>query len=144
MDKPEVRLRRPLYLTITPLLNHNGSLDQVSLTLGTHVFRLYSTDPVVHASKHSGLGQMWVELQHFLQQRNSPNPFIYCEEEQELRCEESDAHPINLDETATGDGVTSGGYADVHSAPYAYDHGAEAKRDDPKRTPLRCFPHPFK
>ncbi len=37
---------------------------------------VHATDPVVHASKHSGLGrmrehsglgQMWVELQHFLQ-----------------------------------------------------------------------------
>ena len=133
MDKPEVRLSSPLYGTILPLLSHNESLHHVSLALGTHVFRLCSsTDPGVYASNPSGLGQMWVELQHFLQQNTSRNPFIYCEEEQDLRCDERHEHPKHLDEKATGDSVTFGGYVEVHSAPYAYDQGAEAKRGDPK------------
>ena len=79
---------------------------------------------------------MWMELQHFLQQSTSHNPFIYCEEEQALWCEESDEHPRHLDEKATGGGVTFGGYIEVQSAPYAYDQGAEAKRDDSKSAPL--------
>ena len=139
-----MRLRRPLYRIITPLLSHNESLYHVSLELGTHIFRLCSsTDPVVHASEHSGLGQMWVELQHFLQQNTSHNSFIYCEEEQDLWCDESDEHPRHLDEKATGSGVTFGGYVEVDSAPYAYDQGAEAKRGDPKSAPLLWFCHPL-
>ena len=86
---------------------------------------------------------MWVELQHFLQQNSSPNPFIYCEEEQELWCDERDEHPRHLDEEAAGDGVTFGGYVEMQSAPYAYDNGAEAKRDDPKCPPLLWFSHPL-
>ena len=122
MDKPEGRLRRLLYGTTLPLLSRNESLHHVRLALGTHIFRLCSsTDPIVQASKPSGLGQMWVELQHFLQQNTSLNPFIYCKIEEELRCDESDEHPRHLDEKATGDGVTFGGYVEVHSAPYAYD-----------------------
>ena len=110
------------------------------LALGTHVSRLCSsTDPVVHASKHSGLDQMRVELPHFLQQYTSLNPFIYCEVEQDLRCEESEEHPRHLVEKATGGGVTSDGYVEVHSAPYAYNHGTEAKRDDPKSVPPLWF-----
>src|SRR5258706_2632903 len=67
MDKSEVRLRRPLYGIITPLLSHNGSLYHISLALGTHILRLCSSmDPIIHASKQSGLGQLWLELQHFL------------------------------------------------------------------------------
>ena len=98
------------------------------LALGTHVFRLCSsTDPVVHASKYSGFGQMWVELQHFFQQNTSRNSFVYCKVEQELRCDESGEHPRHLDEEATGDGVTFGGYVEVQGAPYAYDQGAETK-----------------
>ena len=141
MDKPKVRLRR---LIITPLLNHNESVHHMRSALCTHVFRLCSsTDPVVHGSKHAGLGQMWVELEHFLQQNTSRNPFIYCEEEQELRCDESDEHPRHLDEKATGGGVTFGGYVKVQGAPYAYDQGAGAKRDNPKSTALLWFPHPL-
>ena len=124
MDKPEVRLRGLLYGIITPLLRHNESVHHVSLALGTHVCSF--TDPVIHASKHSGLGQVWVELQHFLQQITNRNPFINCEVEQAFRCEESKDHPRHLEENATGDGVTSGGYVKVQSAPYAYDQGAEA------------------
>jgi len=82
MNKPEVRLRRLLNRTITLLLGQNESLYHVSLVLGTHAFRLRSSpDPVVHASKHSGLGQMWVELQRFLQQSLSRQLFNYCEVE---------------------------------------------------------------
>ena len=143
MDKSKVRLWCLLYGIITPLLSHNGSLNHVSLALGTHIFRLgSSTDPVVHASKHSGLNQMWVEFLHFPQQNTSRNPFIYCEVEQELRCQESDEHPNYLDEKATGIGVTFGGYVKVQSAPYAYDQGAEAERDNPKSAPLLWFSHP--
>ena len=86
---------------------------------------------------------MWMELQHFLQQNANRNPFIYCEVEQDLRCDESDEHPRHLDEEAAGDGVTFSGYAKVHSTPYAYDQGTEAKRDDPKGTPLLWFCHPL-
>ena len=68
---------------------------------------------------------------------------MYCEEEQGLRCDESNDHPRHLDENATSDGVTSDGYVKVQSAPYAYDQGAEAKRDDPKSTPLLWFSHPL-
>ena len=136
MDTPEVRLRRLLYI-ITLLLNHNESLYQVRTVLGTHVFRLCaSTDPVVHSSKQSGLGQMWVEPVHFLQQLINLNPFMYCEVKQDLRCEESEDHPKPLGEKATGGGVTFGGYVEVQSAPYAYDQGAGAYREDPKSAPL--------
>ena len=64
---------------------------------------------------------MWVELQHFLQQNASHNSFMYCEVEQDFRCEESEEHPRHLEGNATGDGVTSGRYVKVQSAPYAYD-----------------------
>ena len=144
MDKPEVTLRRPLNGFITALLNQNESLYHVSLVLGTHAFRFCSsTDPVVHASKHSALGQTWAGLQYNLQQITSRNPFIYCEEEQDLRCEESDAHPRHLEENVTGEGVTSDGYVEVQSAPYAYDQGTEAKRDDPKSSSLVWLSHPL-
>ena len=83
-----------------------------------------------------------VELQYFLQQHASRNPFIYREVEQDLRCDESDEHPRHLDEKATGDGVTFGGYVEVQGAPYAYDQGAEAKRDDTISTPLLGFSSP--
>jgi len=36
----------------------------------------------------------------------------------------------------------SGGYAKVHSAPCAYDQGADAERDDPKSALLLWFSHP--
>ena len=115
-------------------------LYHVISALGTHVFRFCSsTDPVVHAGKLSGLDQMWVELLHFLQQYTGINPFIYCEEEQELRCEESDEHPRHLEEKTTGDSVTSFGYVEVQSAPYTYDQGAGAKRDNSKRAPPLWF-----
>ena len=137
MDTPEVRLTRLLFWIITLLLNHNESLYQVRTVLGTHVFRLCaSTDPVVHSSKQSGLGQMWVQLVHFLQQSINFNPFMYCEVKQDLRCEESEDHPKHLGEKATGGGVTFGGYVEVQSAPYTYDQGAEAYREDPKSAPL--------
>ena len=140
MDKPKVRLRRLPYGIITPLLNHNELLHRVRLESSTHISRLCSsTDPVVHASKHSRFGQIWVELQHSLQQKTSRNSFIYCEEEQELRCDESDEHPRQLDDNTTGGGVTFGVYAEVHSAPYAYDQGTEAKRGDPKGAPPFWF-----
>ena len=144
MDKTEVRLRRLLCdEVITLLLSHNELIDQGSSALGTHVVRLCSsTDPVPHASKQSGLGQMWMELQDFLQQNSCSNSFIYCEVEQELWCEESEDHPRNLEEKATGGGVTSGWYVKVQSAPYAYDQGAETKEDDPESAPLLWFFHP--
>ena len=111
MDKAEVWLRRQLYDVITLLLNHNELLYHVCLALGTHIFRpRSSTDPLIHASKHSGLSQMWVEPQHFLQQNASRNHFVYCKVEQELRCEESDEHPRHLEEKATSGGVTLDGY----------------------------------
>ena len=114
MDKAELWLRPPLNEFITLLLGKNKLLYHVRLALGTHVFRLCSsTDPVVHASKHSGLGQMWVEVQRFLQQNASRNHFVYCKVEQELRCEESDEHPRHLVEKATGGGVSSDGYVKV-------------------------------
>jgi hypothetical protein len=87
-----------------------------------------------------GLARCGWNFQHFLQQNTSIDPFIYCEVEQDLRCEESDEHPRHLEEKATGGGVTSGGYVKVQSAPYAYDQGAEAERDDPKVP--RCFGSP--
>ena len=132
-----MRFRRLLYGIITILLSHSESQYRVSLALGTHVIPLCS-------SKHSGLGQMWVEAQHFLQQRLSLNPFSYCEEEQDLREEESGEHGIHLEDSAKADGAASGGYVEVQSAPYAYDQGAEAKRDDSKSTPLLWFSHPMK
>ena len=70
---------------------------------------------------------MWVELQDFLQQYAGLDPFMYCEVKQDLRCEESDEHPRQLEEKATGFGVTPDRYVEVQSAPYAYDQGAEAK-----------------
>jgi hypothetical protein len=144
MDKTEVRLRLPLYEIITLLLSHSELLDHVSLALRAHVFRLCSSaDVVIHVSKRSGpLGQMWVELQDFLQQSTSTNPFIYCEVEQKLRCEESDDHPRHLEDKATGGGVTSGRYVKVQSAPYAYDQGGEAEGENPKRGPLLVWSYP--
>ena len=85
---------------------------------------------------------MWVVLEHLLQQKTSPDPFIYCEVEQDLWCEESKDHPKHLKENATGGGVTSGGDVKVQSAPYAYDEGAEAEGENPKRGPLLVFPYP--
>ena len=73
---------------------------------------------------------------HFLQQLINLNPFMYCEVKQDLRCEESKYHPRYLDEKATGSGVTFGGYVEVQSAPYAYDQGTEAYREDPESAPL--------
>ena len=152
MDKAEVWvLARLLYGVIALLLSHNELL-YVILALGTHI--LSSTDPVVHASKssadpfvhareHTGLGQTWVETQYFLQKNTSSDSFGYREIEQELRCEESEDHPRQLEEKATGAGVTSDGYIEVQSAPYAYDQGAEAKRDDPNGAPLLWFCHPY-
>ena len=136
MDKTEMRLRRLLYEVITFLLSHNKLLDHV-MEMGAHLCRpCSSTDIAIHAGEHTGLGQTWVELQHFFQQNTSTDPFIYCEEEEELRGEESNEHPRYLKEKATGSGVTFTGYVEVQSAPYAYDQGTEAKRDDPKSAPL--------
>jgi hypothetical protein len=143
MDKPEVRLRRPLYGIII-LLNRNELLNHVNLGLCTHVFRLCSsTDIVIHALKYSGrLAQTWVGLQDCLQQNTSTNPFIYCEIEQDLWCEESDDHPSHLEEKTTGGGLTFGRYVKVQSAPYTYDQGGKAKGNNPKGAPLVWFSHP--
>jgi len=139
MDKAEMRLRSLLYEMITPLLNHNELLDHAR-ALGAHTCRLCSSMNI--AIKHSGLGQMWVELQHFLQQSTSTESLIYREVEQELRCEENKDHPKHLEEKATGGGVSSSGYVKVQSTPYAYEQGAEAKREDPESAPPSwlCFP----
>ena len=83
-------------------------------------------DPFVYASKNSGLGQIRVHLQHFRQQNAGIDPFICCEEDQELRYEESHEHPRHMEKKATGGGVTFDGYVKVQSTPYAYDRGAEA------------------
>jgi hypothetical protein len=96
----------------------------------------------MHASKHSGLGQTWVELQDFLQQNTSIDPIVYCEEEQVLRCEESNDHPRHLEEKLTGGGLTSGGYVKMKSAPHAYDQGGEAEGENPKRGPLLGLSYP--
>jgi hypothetical protein len=96
----------------------------------------------MQASKQSGLGQMWVGLQDFLQQNTSTNPFIYCEVKQELWCEESDDHPSHLEEKTTGGGLTFGRYVKVQSAPYTYDQGGKAKGNNPKGAPLVWFSHP--
>ena len=60
----------------------------------------------------------------------------------ELQCEESEGHPRHLEEEATGVGIMFDGYVKVYSAPYAYGQGTEAKRDDPKCSPLSWFSHP--
>ena len=86
---------------------------------------------------------MWVHLQHFLQQNTGVDPFICCEEDQELRYEENHEHPRHMEEKATGVGVTIDGYIKVQSTPYAYDRGAEAQREDPQSTPLLGFSHPL-
>jgi hypothetical protein len=141
MDKAKMRLRSwPYDGVMALLLSHNELIDYGSLTLGTHVYS--ATDPAVHTSKHSGLGQMWVDLQYSLYQNNSIYPFIYCEVEQELRCQESDEHPKQLEKKATCGGITFDGYIKVQSAPYAYDQGADAKQDDPESAPLLWFCHP--
>ncbi len=54
----------------------------------------------------------------------------------------SDEHPRKMKEKATGGGVSLDGYVKVQSAPYAYDHGAKAKGNDPKSAPLLRFCHP--
>ena len=41
-----------------------------------------------------------------------------------------------------GGSVLCGGYADVRNALYAYDRGAEADGEDPKRDPLLSFSNP--
>ena len=68
--------------------------------------------------------------------------FIYCEVEEEFGCEESDDHPNNLGEEATGGSAAFGGYAKVNSAPHRYDQRADAECDDPKRAPQLRFFHP--
>ena len=68
---------------------------------------------------------MWVDLQHFLQKNTGIDAFICCEEEQDLRFEESNEHPRHMVEKATGVGVTFDGYVKVQGAPYEYDRGAE-------------------
>ena len=140
MNKAEMRFRRLLYEVITLLLpGHNESFDHVR-TLGAHICRLCSFMGI--ASQHSGLGQTRMELQHFPQQSTSTDSFIYCEEEQELRCEESEEHPKHMEEKAPCLGVALGGNVEVQSAPYADDQGAEAKRDDPESAPQLWFFHP--
>ena len=39
-------------------------------------------------------------------------------------------------------GVLSGGYVEMQCAPYAYYHGAEAERENPKRGSLVRFSNP--
>jgi len=131
MDKAEIRLGR--------LPNHSESLDHVRV-LGAHICRLCSSRDI--AIKHTGLGQVWVELQYFLQQGTSTDSLIYCHEEQELRCEESNDHPKHMEEKATGGSVSSDRYAEVNGIPYAYNQGVEAKHDDPESAPPSwfCFP----
>ena len=77
-----------------------------------------------------------MERQYSLHQNISTESFIYCEEEQEFRGEESDERPGNVEEKPTDRGVTSGGYVKVQIIPCAYDQRAEAKRDNPESTPL--------
>ena len=126
----------------TRLLSHNELLDHVRAS-GAYRYPLYSSaDVLPYASKQSGPGQMWVDRQYFLHHNLNTDSFIYCEEEQDLRCEESGDHPIHLEEKATSIGVTSGGYVKVQSIPCAYDQGAEAKQDDPESAPLVWFWHP--
>ena len=43
---------------------------------------------------------------------------------------------IQLEEKATGSGITVSGYIEVQSLPYAYDQGAEAKPDDIESAPV--------
>ena len=85
---------------------------------------------------------MWVDCQGPLHQHSSINPLIYCQVEEDLWCEESDDHPRNLEEKPTGGSVTSGGYVEVQSAPYAYDNGGEADGEDSKRSPLLGLSNP--
>jgi len=68
--------------------------------------------------------------------------FNAIKQEQELRREESNEHPKHLEDKATCGAVTFGGNVEVQSAPYAYDHSTEAKRDDPESAPLFWFWHP--
>ena len=91
---------------------------------------------MIHASTHSGLGQIWVELPYSLQQSISTDSFIYCEEEEEFRGVESDERPRDVEEKPKFSGVTSGGYVKVQIIPCAYDQRAQAKRDDPESAPL--------
>ena len=91
---------------------------------------------MIHASKHSRLGQIFVEPQYPLHQNLSIDSFIYCEEEQKFRGEESDERPRNVEEKPTDRGATSGGYVKVQIVPCSYDQRAEAKRDDPESAPL--------
>ena len=41
-----------------------------------------------------------------------------------------------------GGSVTSGRYVEVQCAPYAYDHGADAERENPNSGPLVRFSNP--
>ena len=47
-----------------------------------------------------------------------------------------------MDENATGGGVTSDGYVEVQGAPYAYDQGAKAEGENPKRGSPVGFSYP--
>ena len=83
-----------------------------------------------------------MKFQGFVQQNTCISPFIYGKVEQDLRSEKSEEHPTNLEETATGSRVTPGGYIKVQCVPRAYDHGAEAERENTKCGPLVRFPNP--
>ena len=78
----------------------------------------------------------------FLQQNTSVNSFIYCKVEQGLWCEKSEEHPSDLEEKAMGGSVTSGRYVKVQCTPHAYDHGAEAERENTKCGSLCGFSDP--
>ena len=87
---------------------------------------------------------MWVELQYSLHQSTSTDSFIYCQEEYEFRGAESDERPGDLDEEATDNGITVGGYIKLQSIPCEYEQAAEAKQDDPKSAPeVWFFPPPL-
>ena len=88
---------------------------------------------------------MWVGRQYYLHQSLRTGQFVYCKEEQELRGAESDDHPEDLEEKATGSGITVDGYVKVQSLPYAYDQGAEAKPDDiESASVVWCLPPPLR
>ena len=122
-----------LLLSDNELLNHRRAL-------GAYKYPLYcSADVLPYATPQFGLGQFFVDRQYFLHHNISTDSFIYCEKEQEFWGVESDDHPGDLEEKATGIGITFLRYIKVHSVPYAYDQGAEAKRDDPESAPEAWF-----
>lgn len=115
--------------------------------MGTHVFQLcLSSDIPIHADKHSRLGRLSrrKEFHGLLCQKASTNSLTYCDVEESLWCNESNDHPTTLEEKARDESVACGGYVEVRSGPYTYDHGTEAEGEDPKRGPLFWFSNPQK